>query len=119
MLYKISAKEEAKIFSSIDLLNSQLARLQNAGSPIWRVVADPVNEKRWNTKFSETYFKAEGEAGVVVVRDSPIQYRVQQAHNNPAALVEAQLQISRAVANTAIQIAGYNVRCTYDLNFKW
>ena len=43
---------------------------------------------------------------MVVVRDSPIKYRVQDASNNPAALVQAQLGVSRAVADAAIQIAG-------------
>lgn len=105
-VYAISAKEESDMLRAVDLLNSQLDRLQNASSPIWRIVTDPNNAKKWNTKFSETYFYAEGNAGVVVVRDSPIKYRVQEATNNPAALVQAQLQVSRAVADAAIQIAG-------------
>ena len=105
-VYAISAKEESDMLRAVDLLNSQLDRLQNASSPIWRIVTDPKNSKKWNTKFSETHFYAEGNAGVVVVRDSPIKYRVQEATNNPAALVQAQLQVSRAVADAAIQIAG-------------
>lgn len=105
-VYIVPAKEESNMLRNIDLLNSQLDRLQNASSPVWRVVTDPKNAKKWNTKFSETYFYAEGNAGVVVVRDSPIKYRVQEATNNPAALVQAQLQVSRAVADAAIQIAG-------------
>ncbi len=105
-VYILPAKEESNMLRHIDLLNSQLDRLQNASSPVWRVVTDPKNAENWNTKFSETHFYAEGNAGVVVVRDSPIKYRVQEATNNPAALVQAQLQVSRAVADAAIQIAG-------------
>lgn len=105
-VYTISAEEESRMLRALDLLNSQLDRLQNAGSPVWRIVTEPGNAKKWNTKFSETYFYGEGNSGVVVVRDSPIKYRIQEATNNPAALVQAQLQISRSVANAAIQIAG-------------
>ncbi|AYM87570.1 hypothetical protein [Pseudoalteromonas agarivorans] len=105
-VYAISAKKESDMLRAVDLLNSQLDRLQNASSPIWRIVTDPDNAEKWNTEFSETHFYAEGNSGVVVVRDSPIKYRVQEATNNPAALVQAQLQVSRAVADAAIQIAG-------------
>ena len=106
MVYKLSAEEESKRLQAFDLLNSQLERLQNPGSPVWRVVTAPSNKKKCNTEFSRSYFYAEGNSGVVIVRDSPMEYRVQEATNNPAALVQAQLQISRAVADAAIQIAG-------------
>jgi hypothetical protein len=105
-VYGLSAEEESQMLAAVDLLNSQLDRLQIASSPVWRIVTDPKNNKKWNTEFSETYFYAEGNAGVVVVRDSPIKYRMQEASNNPAALVQAQLQVSRAVADAAIQMAG-------------
>ena len=106
MVYELSAEEESKRLQAFDMLNSQLERLQNPGSPVWRIVTDPENAKKWNTEFSRTYFYAEGNSGVVVVRDSPMDYRVQEGANNPAALVQAQLQVSRAVADAAIQIAG-------------
>lgn len=105
-VYKLSAKEESEMLQAVDLLNSQLDRLQITSSPVWRIVTDPKNKDKWNTEFSKTCFYAQGDAGVVVVRDSPIKYRVQEARNNPAALVEAQLHISRSVADAAIQIAG-------------
>lgn len=105
-VYSISAKGKGSMLRAIDLLISQIDRLQNAGSPIWRIVTDPKNSKKWNKKFSKTYYYAQGNSGVVVVRDTPIKYRVQEATNNPAALVQAQLQVSRAVADAAIQIAG-------------
>ena len=81
-------------------------RLQDPGDPVWRVVTDPSNEGHWNEKISEVYFYAEGDAGVVVVRDDPLRYRVQSAKNNPAALIKGQLQIERAISNAAISIAG-------------
>jgi hypothetical protein len=104
-VYSMSAEEESQMLAAVHLLNSQLDRLQIASSPVWRIVTDPQNAEKWNTEFSETYFYAEGNAGVVVVRDSPIKYRMQEASNNPAALVQAQLQVSRAVADAAIQMA--------------
>jgi hypothetical protein len=91
---------------STTLLHSQLDRLQDPADPMWRIVTAPQNEKKWNSTFSKTYFYSEGNNSVVVVRDSPMSFRVQQGNNNPSALVESQLHISRAVANGAIAIAG-------------
>ncbi len=81
-------------------------RLQDPGDPIWRVVTNPDNELHWNEESSETYFYAEGDAGVVIVRDDPLNYRVHSARNNPSALIQGQLEISRSLANAAISIAG-------------
>jgi len=104
-VYKLSEREESKQLRAFDLLNSQLERLQDPGSSYWRVVTDPKNEDKWNAEFNRTHFYAAGKSGVVIVRDSPMDYRIQEAANNPAALVQAQLQVSRSVANAAIKIA--------------
>jgi hypothetical protein len=104
--YTISESENSMRLHAFDSLNSQLERLQNPGSAIWRVVTAPENSEKWNKKFNRTYFYAEGKSGVVIVRDSPIDFRIQEAANNPAALVQAQLGVSRAIADAAIQIAG-------------
>jgi len=64
------------------------------------------NKEKWNVEFSRTYFRAEGNTSVVVVRDSPMEFRVQQGSNDPSALVQAQLQVSRAIADAAIAVAG-------------
>lgn len=85
---------------------SQIDRLQDAGDPVWRRVSARENQHNWNTEFSETYFYAEGNASVVVVRDSPMAFRVQRGNNNPAALVRGQLTVSRSIADAAITIAG-------------
>ena len=81
-------------------------RLQDGGDPVWRIVADPANEDNWNKRFARTYFYAEGDAGVVVVRDNPMRFRVHHAENNPAALIQGQLEISRAVTDAALSVAG-------------
>jgi hypothetical protein len=91
---------------STTLLHSQIDRLQDPADPMWRIVTAPENATRWNTQFSKTHFYSEGNNSVVIVRDSPMSFRVQQGNNNPSALVESQLHISRAVANGAIAIAG-------------
>lgn len=85
---------------------SQIDRLQDAGDPAWRVVTARENARKWNTEFSKTYFHAQGNAGVMIVRDNPMTFRVQRGYNNPAALVRGQLQVSRAVGDAAITIAG-------------
>lgn len=87
------------------LLFSQIDRLQDPADPVWRVVSDPRNRHHWNSTFSRTYFYAEGNSSVVVVRDTPMDFRVQRGDNNPTALVNAQLQVSRAVGDAAIRVA--------------
>jgi hypothetical protein len=94
------------LLRSTALLFSQVDRLQDPADPIWRIVSDPQNQAKWNTTFSETYFYAEGNNSVIVVRDTPMSFRVQRGNNNPAALIQGQLQVSRAIANAAISIAG-------------
>jgi hypothetical protein len=89
-----------------DLFSSQVERLQDPSDAVWKIVTDPINSQNWNVEFSRTYYRAEGKTSVVIVRDSPMEFRVQQSHNNPAALVQAQLQISRAVADAAITVIG-------------
>lgn len=94
------------LLRSTSLLFSQVDRLQDPADPIWRIVSDPQNQAKWNTTFSETYFYSEGNNSVIVVRDTPMSFRVQRGNNNPAALIQGQLQVSRAIANAAISIAG-------------
>lgn len=81
-------------------------RLQDAGDPVWRTVTDPDNELHWNERFAKTYSYAEGNSSVVIVRDNPMRFRTQDASNNPLALVQGQLEISRSLANAALSIAG-------------
>jgi hypothetical protein len=81
-------------------------RLQDPADPVWRTVSRPENQDKWRNAFTETYFYAEGNTSVVVVRDTPFSFRVLKATNNPTALVRGQLQISRAIADAAIAVAG-------------
>ena len=93
-------------FESFSLLATQIERLQDPSDPLWKVVTDPMNAEQWNVEFSGTYFRAEGNSSVVVVRDSPMEFRTQRGNNDPTALVQAQLQVSRAIADAAITVAG-------------
>jgi hypothetical protein len=95
-----------RLVLSTSLLFSQIDRLQDPADPVWRIVSDPQNESIWNTTFSETYFYSEGNNSVVVVRDTPMSFRVQRGNNNPIALIQGQLQVSRAITNAAISVAG-------------
>ena len=67
---------------------------------------DPENDKNWGTLFARTKFRAEGKSDVIVVRDRPGHYRVQRGVNNPAALIQGQLEISRSVASAATAVLG-------------
>jgi hypothetical protein len=91
---------------STTFLFSQIDRVQDPADPVWRIITAPENQGRWNTTFSETYFYSEGNNSVVLVRDTPASFRIQRGNNNPAALIQGQLQISRAIANAAIAVAG-------------
>jgi hypothetical protein len=84
-------------------------RLQDPGDPVWREISKVENDWRWIPAFADTYSYAEGNSSVVVVRDSPVDFRVQRATNNPTALIQGQLRVTRAVANAAIAIAGANL----------
>ena len=99
------ATELSRLTQATTLLNSQIDRLQDPADPVWRIISDPRNEPKWNKEFSETYFYAQGNSSVVVVRDTPISFRQQRGSNNPATLIKNQLQISRAIGNAAISIA--------------
>jgi hypothetical protein len=94
-----------QLAQSTTLFYSQIDRLQDPSDPIWRIVSDPENEAKWNIQFNESYFYAQGKSSIVVVRDTPMSFRVQRGANNPAALVKGQLQVSRVLGNAAISIA--------------
>lgn len=96
----------SRIVGNRELYDSQIDRLKDPADPVWRIVSAPENEWRWNQRFIRTWFYAEGKSDVIVVRDGPLDYRVQSASNNPSVLVESQLQISRAVTNAAITALG-------------
>jgi hypothetical protein len=92
------ARNSSQFFELID-------RLQDPGSPVWRIVTDPYNEEHWN-KGPSTEFFAEGNSSVVLVRNDPMRFDPHDATNNPTALIKGQLEISRAVADAAISVAG-------------
>ena len=81
-------------------------RLQDPGNPVWRIVTDPANEQHWNVESVQTRFYAEGKSHVVMVRNDPMRFDVQEGTNNPAALIKGQLEITRAIANAAIGVLG-------------
>jgi hypothetical protein len=86
--------------------HNDLDREQDPADPLWRILSNSRNNSKWHSAFATNYFFSEGNNSVVIVRDSPIHYRVHSADNNPTALIQGQLRISRAVADAAIQIAG-------------
>lgn len=89
-----------------DFYLSQLDRLQDPADPTWREILDPNNANNWSTLFARTKFRAKGDADVIVVRDRPGHYRVQRGTNNPAALIQGQLEISRSLASATTSIIG-------------
>jgi hypothetical protein len=106
MKISMDSKPFIEQMKKFDLLGSQVERLQDPSDPVWKIVTNPKNWEKWNVEFSRTFFRAKGNTSVVVVRDSPMEFRVQQGSNDPAALVQAQLQVSRAIADAAISVAG-------------
>lgn len=86
--------------------HNNLDREQDPADPVWRILSDSRNDSKWHSAFATNYFYSEGNNSVVIVRDTPIHYRVHSADNNPTALIEGQLRISRALTDAAIQVAG-------------
>ena len=84
---------------------NDITRIQNPADPAWRVVTSPKNAGNWHRHFTTNVFYAEGNSSVIVVRDSPIHFRIQRGNNNPTALVQSQLEISRSIADAAISVA--------------
>jgi len=91
---------------SMDFYTSQIDRLQDPADPVWREITNPKNKEKWNPYFSKTYFRAEGNTSVIVVRERAGHYRVKQGQNNPAALIQGQLKISRAITSGLIDVVG-------------
>lgn len=89
-----------------DFYISQLDRLQDPADPAWREILAKKNEENWGVLFAETTFQARGKSDVIVVRDRPGHYRVQRGVNNPAALIQGQLEISRSVASATTAVLG-------------
>lgn len=81
-------------------------RLQDPSDPVWRIISDPLNKGHWNKQFTKTYFHGEGNTGVVVVRDNPMHFRIQSGTNDPAVLIQGQLDVARTVATAALSVAG-------------
>lgn len=80
-------------------------RLQDPSDPVWRIISDPANKGHWNKQFTRTYFHGQGNTGVVVVRDNPMHFRIQSGTNDPAVLIQGQLDVARTVANAALSVA--------------
>lgn len=102
--YQNREKALADFTRQNSILFSQIERLQDPADPAWKFLKN--EKKNWNTEFNKTYFKAIGDNSIVLVRDTPSSFRVQQANNDPSVVIENQLQISRAVSGAAISIAG-------------
>ncbi|MEJ0086695.1 MAG: hypothetical protein WDO72_13495 [Pseudomonadota bacterium] len=81
-------------------------RLQDAGDAVWRTVTSEQNKKHWNNKVALTRFYAEGKSNVVIVRQDAMRYDIHEGTNNPAALIKGQLEVTRAIANAAINVVG-------------
>ncbi|MEP5611885.1 MAG: hypothetical protein ABJP45_06530 [Cyclobacteriaceae bacterium] len=96
----------AALVQAKELLESQTMRLRDLANPVWKTIASSNN---WKRKFSKTKYYAEGNSSVTIVQDDPITYRVQQGSNNPAALIQGQLRVARALADATIQIVGSRV----------
>lgn len=95
--------------SKKDLLDTQIDALQDAADPVWREITAKVNEPKWNPNFSQTLFYSEGNTSVVVTRDRLGHFRVQRGRNNPAAVIQGQLKVSRAIASGLTDILGATI----------
>ncbi len=93
-----------QIGSSFDFMNTQIDRLQDPSDPAWRILSKKENQGKWHTFYAETVFRAEGKTDVVFVRDRLGHFRLQRGKNNPAALIQGQFKITRAVASGLVDV---------------
>lgn len=101
------ATDLAKFVQDKNFLFSQLDRVQDFGNEDWKHIAQFMDtEGFWKREFTSTKFEAEGNSSIVLVRDSPVNFRPQQVNNDPSALIQSQLQISRATTGLALNVAG-------------
>jgi len=107
----VSESEISQLVQAKELLESQAYRLKELADPVWKDIA---TTKKWKKNFGKTRFFAEGNSSVVLVQDDPVTYRIQQGSNNPAALIQGQLKITRAIADASIQII--SAQAGIDLN---
>lgn len=89
---------------STDFFTSQVDRMQDPADPAWRILSAPSNQHKWHTDFSKTEYYAEGDAEVVVVRDSVGHFRVQRGKNNPTATILSQAKITRSIASGTLDV---------------
>lgn len=86
-------------------LFTQIDKIQDFGHKNWKVIAsNSKNDNNWNTEFSKTYFEAQGNSSIVLVRDSPVYFRPQTVNNDPSSLIQSQLKVTRATVGLAISI---------------
>jgi hypothetical protein len=93
-----------QIAASYEFINTQIDRLQDPADPAWRILSALENQVKWQTYYAETEFYAEGKTDVVFVRDRLGHFRLQRGKNNPAALIQGQFKITRAVASGLVDV---------------
>lgn len=93
-----------QIAGSYEFLNTQINRLQDPADPAWRILSKLENQVKWQTYYAETAFCAKGKTDVVFVRDRLGHFRLQRGKNNPAALIQGQFKITRAVASGLVDV---------------
>lgn len=79
-------------------------RMQDPSNPVWRLITAEDNEDNWNMDVAGTSFSGQGNSTVVIVRDSPLKFRIQQGANDPTQLIKSQLAISRSIASASISV---------------
>jgi hypothetical protein len=62
--------------------------------------------RRWSYHFMLTRVEGYGNAGYIIVRETPVRYTIQKASSNPKVLIESQLRLARSGLQTVSEVAG-------------
>lgn len=105
-----SSTSEINSIRKITLLQNIYAQNEDYGDPIWSkiITQNPQTKKNWKSIYGKTKFKATGRSSVIIVRDNPVDFRIKQGENDPKALIQGQLIVSRSLVDLGLAIAGFS-----------
>ena len=95
----------ARNLAFLQFLHSQS---EDYGDPAWKIVARDKNKNKedWKHVYGKTKFTAKGKSSVIIVRETPVEFKIKQGENDPKSIIKSQLIVSRSLVNVALAVSG-------------
>lgn len=101
------------------LYNDIITNKSLAGSVAWKeIIYQSDSTKAWKRVFGKTFWKASGNSEVVIVKDSPVDFRVKQGRNDPRNIIATQMIVSRSVGDLGMALAGFKLNSTGSITVE-